>query len=38
MDDTTKNKRYTYADYMSYSENERVEIIDGYIYAMSPVP
>lgn len=38
MDNTAKNKVYTYADYISYSENERIEIIDGKIYAMSPAP
>lgn len=38
MDNTAKNKLYTYVDYMAYSENERVEIIDGHIYAMSPAP
>ncbi|MDP4146669.1 MAG: Uma2 family endonuclease [Bacillota bacterium] len=38
MDNIAKNKLYTYADYMSYSESERIEIIDGHIYAMSPAP
>ncbi|MDP4145422.1 MAG: Uma2 family endonuclease [Bacillota bacterium] len=38
MDDISKSKLYTYADYMSYSENERIEIISGHIYAMSPAP
>jgi Uma2 family endonuclease len=38
MDTTDKNKLYTYSDYMSYDENERIEVIDGYIYAMSPAP
>jgi Uma2 family endonuclease len=38
MENIAKDKQYTYADYMSYSENERVEIIDGHIYAMSPAP
>lgn len=38
MDNTAQNKLYTYADYISYSENERVEIVDGHIYAMSPAP
>ncbi|MDF2675707.1 MAG: hypothetical protein K0R09_3980, partial [Clostridiales bacterium] len=33
MDNTAKNKLYTYTDYMSYSENERLEVIDGHIYA-----
>lgn len=38
MNNTAQNKLYNYADYMSYRENERVEIIDGHIYAMSPAP
>ncbi|MFL0197635.1 Uma2 family endonuclease [Clostridium sp. WILCCON 0269] len=38
MDNTAKNKTYTYADYMNYSENERIELIEGKIYAMSPAP
>ena len=31
-------KTYTYKDYMLYDENERLEIIDGTIYNMSPAP
>ena len=31
-------KTYTYKDYMLYNENERMEIIDGNIYNMSPAP
>jgi len=31
-------KTYTYKDYMLYDENERIEIIDGKIYNMSPAP
>lgn len=31
-------KTYTYKDYMLYDENERIEIIDGQIYNMSPAP
>ena len=38
MNNTAQNKLYNYADYMSYRENERVEIIDGHIYAMSLAP
>ncbi|APM37290.1 Uma2 family endonuclease [Clostridium kluyveri] len=38
MDNTAKNKTYTYADYMNYPENERIELIEGKIYAMSPAP
>jgi Uncharacterized protein conserved in cyanobacteria len=38
MENTAKSKICTYIDYMSYSENERIEVIDGHIYAMSPAP
>lgn len=38
MDNTAKNKTYTYTDYMSYAEGEKIEIIDGHIYNMSPDP
>jgi Uma2 family endonuclease len=38
MDNVAKNKLYTYADYMSYSEGERIELIDGQIYAISKAP
>ena len=31
-------KTYTYKDYMLYDENEKIEIIDGNIYNMSPAP
>ena len=31
-------KTYTYKDYLTFDENERVEIIDGGIYNMSPAP
>ena len=31
-------KTYTYKDYILYDENERIEIIDGIIYNMSPAP
>lgn len=32
------SKTYTYADYIKFTENEPVEIIDGRILAMSPAP
>lgn len=32
------NKIYTYADYLNFTDNEPVEIIDGRISAMSPAP
>jgi Uma2 family endonuclease len=31
-------KTYTYKDYLSYDENERIEIINGEIINMSPAP
>lgn len=31
-------KTYTYKDYLLYDENEKIEIIDGKIYNMSPAP
>jgi Uma2 family endonuclease len=31
-------KTYNYKDYMMYNENEKIEIIDGKIYDMSPAP
>ena len=33
-----ENERYTYADYYSWEDNARWEIIDGIPYAMSPAP
>lgn len=38
MDNTARDKIYTYSDYMKYPEGARIEIIDGYIYDMSPAP
>ncbi|MFL0197608.1 Uma2 family endonuclease [Clostridium sp. WILCCON 0269] len=38
MDNTAKNKIYTYADYINYPEGARIELIDGTIYDMSPAP
>lgn len=35
---TDPNKFYTYKDYLTYDENERIEIIEGEIYNMSPAP
>ena len=32
------NKIYTYADYLNFTDDEPVEIIDGRISAMSPAP
>jgi len=33
-----KSKRYTYADYCSWGEDVRCELIDGVVYDMSPAP
>lgn len=38
MDNVAKNNIYTYADYKNYPDSERVELIEGQIYAMSPSP
>ena len=32
------NKTYTYADYLTWQFDERVELIKGWIYKMSPAP
>jgi len=32
------NERWTYADYLTWPDDERWEIIDGVAYAMSPSP
>ena len=32
------NKTYTYADYLTWRFQERVELIKGWIYKMSPAP
>jgi len=31
-------KNYNYTDYLTFDENERIEIIEGRIYNMSPAP
>lgn len=31
-------KQYTYADYLTWRFNERVELIKGWLYKMSPAP
>ena len=33
-----RDARYTWADYRSWSDDERWELIDGVAYAMSPAP
>jgi len=32
------SKQYTYADYLTWRFNERVELIKGWVYKMSPAP
>ncbi len=32
------SKQYTYADYLTWQIKERVELLRGYIYKMSPAP
>ncbi|HPZ10712.1 MAG TPA: Uma2 family endonuclease, partial [Candidatus Eremiobacteraeota bacterium] len=32
------NKKYSYADYLTWSDDERWELIDGVPYNMSPSP
>lgn len=32
------SKRYSYADYLTWQLNERVELLRGWIYKMSPAP
>lgn len=33
-----RSERFTYADYLTWPDDERWEIIDGVAYAMSPAP
>ena len=33
-----QNERYTYADYCTWDDSERWELIEGIPYAMSPAP
>lgn len=35
---TNKDKLYTYADYKTWPENARYEILDGTLFNMSPAP
>jgi hypothetical protein len=37
-DGTERAERYRYRDYLSWPEGERVELIEGVPYAMSPAP
>jgi len=34
----TETERFTYADYLTWTDDERCELIDGQTYAMSPAP
>ena len=38
IEDAKKEARYTYADYCSWDDGKRWELIDGVAYAMSPAP
>jgi len=38
MEALQNEKRYTYADYCTWDDGERWELIDGIPYAMSPAP
>jgi Uma2 family endonuclease len=38
MEALQSDKRYTYADYLTWDENIRCELIDGIPYMMSPAP
>ncbi|RKN61941.1 Uma2 family endonuclease [Paenibacillus ginsengarvi] len=33
-----QHRHYKYADYSKWAEGERVELIDGHVYAMTPAP
>ena len=33
-----KGGKYTYADYLTWDDDERYELIDGVVYLMSPAP
>lgn len=38
MKEALNKRNFTYQDYIKFPEGERVELIDGNIYAMSPEP
>ncbi|MDV2687697.1 Uma2 family endonuclease, partial [Alkalihalophilus lindianensis] len=33
-----KKQKYSYADYLTWDDEERLELIDGEIFNMSPAP
>jgi len=38
MEPLREEKRYTYADYLTWDDSQRWELIDGIPYAMAPAP
>lgn len=38
IDQLDLSKKYTYADYLKWHFDERVELIKGWIHKMSPAP
>lgn len=36
--DLSPNKRYTYADYLTWLDDKRRELIDGFVHLMTPAP
>ena len=38
MDAQNNEKHYTYADYYTWDDDKRYELIDGIVYVMSPAP
>ncbi|WP_234121335.1 PDDEXK family nuclease [Clostridium hydrogenum] len=38
MNNAAENKLHSYADYLTYPEGQRIEIIDGHIYNMADAP
>lgn len=38
MKESIQKKSYTYEEYLKFPEGERIELIDGEIYYMSPAP
>ena len=38
LPETTTERRYTYADYLTWDDERRVELHEGEVVAMSPAP